>query len=257
MKTALSRYPFALLVGFCGLIFVSIQAGACISFPKKINLSMASFDKEVFSLPETDKGIAFEHNQTSFFFNHVTNQWCVFADKSKQDEKPVCLKDGQNIYLTDDREGPNKGKEIGLFTVTGKSILLFSCNGRTKDTSRPYLKLTDTTTITERNKFNEPGITEKIYKSAIKVEAMSFSQGVLGDFDIEARNGGPLTPDGSIKAPKTRSFSLAGDEAPIELTGKSVLAEAGCNGKTKIESRSGGAGNGGGSGIGSRGPGTR
>lgn len=227
-----------------GVIVCLEPAGACISFPKKISLSQSSFEMETFVLPETDRGIAFEHNDSSFFYNHSANQWCVFVDKNKREtEAPTCLKDNQSLYLTDDREGPQKGKELAQIQVNGKSLMLFSVNGKNKDTSKPYLKVSDSTTVSEREKYDQPGAKEKVYKSGLKVEALSFTKGTLGSYDIEAKMAGPLDEKGKIKVPKMRGIGPVGkEEDSVDINGKEVVSEAGCGGKTKINPRNGGSG---------------
>jgi hypothetical protein len=221
-----------LLMSLC----LGIESNACISFPKKISLSDSSFASETFELPLTSKGVAFAHNKSAFFFNQSRQQWCIVEDRDKIDSvQPTCLNDGDKLYLTDDREGPNKNKELGLVQVSGKTVFLFSSKGKEKDTTKPYLKIQDASTVEDRADYGGNGKTEKTYLSKLNIEAVSFQKGQIGGYEISAPFDGPLIGDGTIKVPRTRSPIIAAEEPLNDITGMLAKTKAGCGSKIERE----------------------
>lgn len=169
----------------------------------------------MFTLPETEYGVAFHQEDDLIFFNQESKQWCVIQIKSL-DSEPTCLKDKTVFHLTDENVGPSKGQVIGRFEVSGEHLYLFSATkDKVKDTKKPYFKFTNTS---ESN-------TDKKVKSSLLIEAISFSKGQIGSYDIEAKSFGTLKPGGKLITPKFRSVESGAPQDVLDVNRSSIKAQ--------------------------------
>lgn len=210
---------------FIGCLFTN-NSFACISVPKKIKLSGSSFEKDYVSFPETEYGVGIQQGDDIVFYHQELHQWCVIQ-KSQLSMKPQCLKEGTEFFITQEAEGENKGKVSGMFKIHNGELMLFSATGDKKqDRSKPYLKFSSQPKYSDSS--STPSVGQKI-KTGFHVEALSFKEGTLGEYDILSMLG-ELLSDGKVKTPKFRGLG-APEEDVVDILSSSVSAEANCGGK--------------------------
>lgn len=194
------------------LVMISVLIGqtlaqACLSVPRKISLSGASFEREPMSIGSTQYGLGLHVSNDSVYLHPLKNVWCV-----KVQEKDYC--DQTSFDVTDDATG----KVIGRVELNNqnKQLFIFSVDEKGHKTlKKPYLK------FTVKSESQTGGVGN--YYTEFYGEAIESSK-VVGTIHSSAR--GNLNRESGIVYSATRGLGGL-DSNNYDLRGNSVTSK-GC-----------------------------
>jgi hypothetical protein len=147
--------------------FWSINSFACLSIPRPFYVEDSTFPNEDFFNVFTKYGMALNTGGDLIVFSQADKKWCYLANP---EAKPDCTLNLNGPILTDSKTKVPVGY-IDLSKDSPSCLLIHSLmkNSKDKDTSRPYVRICDSSKIDQSDSaFNELSFNiELIQKSKV------------------------------------------------------------------------------------------
>lgn len=204
--------------------FYSTNSLACMSIPRPFYVNDSTFSQEDFYTKFTKYGMALETGGDLIVFSQVQKKWCILV---KGNEPLICSADLTGPNLTDSKTNEAIGY-VDYSKDQQPCLLLYSlkANAKEKDTSRPYVRICDTSDVSNsENAFHSLGFNIELTHQGKVIGKGTSNIGVY------------LKPDNSFSEIKYRGFKIS--EAPLrfDITGNS-FERSGC-GATALKSIAG------------------